>query len=107
MQKLTVDKATLVTIAKEKGDFTNNEAAMAEIAKSTYKNNFLGGQNHVSYLLDSAKTINRGNITSYDQGMNETIQAAFKEYFDGKVTKEKALENFYTAILEKYPNLTK
>jgi hypothetical protein len=107
MQKLTVDKATLVTIAKEKGDFTNNEAAMAEIAKSDYKNPFLGGQNHVSYLLDSAKTINRGNITPYDQGMTETIQASFKEYFDGKVTKDKALANFYTAILEKYPNLTK
>ena len=107
MKKLTVDKATLVTIAKEKGDFTNNEAAMAEIAKSDYKNMFLGGQNHVSYLLDSAKGIDRSKITAYDQGMNETIQASFKEYFDGKVTKEKALENFYVAILEKYPNLTK
>jgi len=107
MEKLTADKETLVTIAKEKGDFTNNEAAMTEIASSDYKNMFLGGQNHVSYLLDSAKTINRSNITAYDQGMNETIQASFKEYFDGKVTKEKALENFYTAILEKYPNLTK
>ena len=39
--------------------------------------------------------------------MTETIQASFKEYFDGKVTKDKALENFYTAILEKYPNLKK
>ena len=39
--------------------------------------------------------------------MTEGIQAAFKEYFDGKVTKDKALDNFYTAILEKYPNLTK
>jgi hypothetical protein len=43
----------------------------------------------------------------YDQGMTEEIQKAFKDYFDGKVTKEKALDNFYTAILEKYPNLKK
>lgn len=107
MKKLTTDKATLVAIAKEMGDFTNNEAAMQEIAASSYKNDFLGGQNHVSYLLDSAKTINRGNMTPYDQGMTEEIQRAFKDYFDGKVSKEKALENFYTGIGEKYPNLKK
>ena len=107
MQKLTCDKATLVKIAEEKGDFTNNEAAMGEIAKSSYKNDFLGGQNHVAYLLDSAKSIDRSTMTPYDQGMNETIQGSFKEYFDGKVSKDKALENFYTAIIEKYPNLKK
>jgi hypothetical protein len=107
MKTLTCDKATLVSIAKEKGDFTNNEAAMAEIAKSDYKNPFLGGQNHVAYLLDSAKTINRNTMSPYDQGMTEEIQHAFKDYFDGKVAKDKALQNFYTAILEKYPNLSK
>lgn len=107
MRKLTCDKATLTSIAKEKGDFTNNAAAMAQVAKSDYKNAFLGGQNHVAFFLDSAKSINRNNISIYDQGMTEGIQAAFKEYFDGKVTKDKALDNFYTAILEKYPNLTK
>jgi hypothetical protein len=30
-----------------------------------------------------------------------------KDYFDGVVTKEKALENFYSSILVKYPELTK
>jgi hypothetical protein len=46
-------------------------------------------------------------MTSYDQGMSEEIQRAFKEYYDGKVTKDQALANFYKAILEKYPNLKK
>jgi len=107
MLKLTCNKETLVSIAKQKGDFTNNAAAMAEVAKSDYKNAFLGGQNHVNFFLDSAKSIDRSNMTIYDQGMTEEIQKAFKDYFDGKVTKDKALENFYTAILEKYPNLKK
>jgi DNA-binding transcriptional regulator/RsmH inhibitor MraZ len=107
MKKLTCDKPTLVAIAKEKGDFTNNEAAMGEIAKSPFANPFLGGQNHVAYLLDSAKTISRNTMSPYDQGMTEEIQRAFKEYFDGKVAKDKAFDNFYTAILEKYPNLKK
>jgi hypothetical protein len=107
MKKLTCDTETLTTIAKEKGDFTNNAAAMAAIAKSDYKNNFLGGQNHVAYFLDSAKSISRNNISIYDQGMTEEIQKAAKDYFDGKVTKDQAIGNFYTAILEKYPNLKK
>jgi DNA-binding transcriptional regulator/RsmH inhibitor MraZ len=107
MKKLTCDQETLTRIAKEKGDFTNNIAAMTAVANSDYKNAFLGGQNHVAFFLDSAKSINRNNMSIYDQGMTEEIQKAFKDYFDGKVTKDKALANFYTAILEKYPNLTK
>jgi len=107
MTKLTCNKETLVQIATTKGDFTNNAAAMAEVAKSSYKNAFLGGQNHVNFFLDSAKSIDRSNMSIYDQGMTEVLMASFKEYFDGKVTKDKAWENFYTAILEKYPNLKK
>jgi DNA-binding transcriptional regulator/RsmH inhibitor MraZ len=107
MKKLTCDTETLTKIAKEKGDFTNNAAAMAAVAKSDYKNAFLGGQNHVAFFLDSAKSINRGNMSIYDQGMTEEIQKAAKDYFDGKVAKDKLYDNFYTAILEKYPNLKK
>jgi cellobiose transport system substrate-binding protein len=107
LKTLTCDKETLIKIAKEKGDFTNNIAAMENVAKSDYKNAFLGGQNHVAFFLDSAKSINRSNMSIYDQGMSEEIQKAAKDYFDGKVTKDKAVENFYTAILEKYPNLKK
>jgi DNA-binding transcriptional regulator/RsmH inhibitor MraZ len=76
-KKLTVDTETLTKIAKEKGDFTNNSAAMAAVAKSDYKNAFLDGQNHVALLLENAKAINRSNISSYDQGFTEEIQKAF------------------------------
>lgn len=107
MYKLTCDKDTLVAIAKEMGDFTNNVPAMEEIGKSEYKNAFLGGQNHVAYLLDSATTIDRSNMSMYDQGCSEQIQFNAKEYFDGMVEKDKTIENFYKAIIEKYPNLKK
>jgi DNA-binding transcriptional regulator/RsmH inhibitor MraZ len=107
MEKLTCDQATLTRIAKERGDFTNNIAAMTAIAKSDYKNAFLGGQNHINFFLDSAKSISRDNISMYDLGMTEEVQKAFKDYFDGKVTKSEAWDNFYTAILDKYPELAK
>jgi len=43
----------------------------------------------------------------YDQGMSEKIQAAMKDYFDGKITLDEGWNNFYTSILELYPNLRK
>ena len=106
MYTLTCDKDTLVSIATELGDFTNNEAAMNEIANSDYSHAFLGGQNHVSVFLDSATTIDMSNITSYDQGMNESFQTAMSEYFNGVVTLEEAYDNFYSYVTAKYPNLT-
>jgi hypothetical protein len=107
-KKMTVDQDTLTAIAKDKGDFTNNIAVINKLAKDPkFGNKFLGGQNYYGLLVNSAKAISRKNITSYDQGFTEELQKAFKDYFDGKVTKDQAWDNFYTAILEKYPNLKK
>ena len=107
MLTLTCDKATMVRIAKEAGDFTNNEPAMKEVAASDYKNDFLGGQNHMAFFIDSAASIDKSFISAYDQGMNEKIQGAMKDYFNGQVTEEEAWDNFYTSVLELYPNLSK
>ncbi len=104
---MTCDEETLVAIAKDMGDFTNNVESMEEVANSDYKNEFLGGQNHISMFLDSATSIDRSTMGPYDQGMTESIQAAFADYFNGTVTKQQAYNNFYTDVMEKYPNLTK
>ncbi len=104
---LTCDKEVMTDIAKESGDFTNNIKAMEEIAASDYKNPFLGGQNHIKFFLDSATSIDKSCITPYDLGMSEKIQSAMKDYFNDKITQEKAWENFYTSIKELYPNLEK
>ena len=106
MQTMTCDKDTLVGIVKDFNDFTNNEAAMTEIANSDFTSAFLGGQNYISVLLDSAKSI-KFVASPYDQGCNEKIQEAMRGYFNGTVTYEEALENFYTLVLEKYPELSR
>ena len=107
LAKLTTDDTIMTRIAKEEGDFTNNEKAMEAVANSDYGNPFLGGQNHISFFLKSAKSIDKSTISPYDQGMNEELQAAMHDYFNGKVDEATAWENFYTAIKEKYPNLTR
>lgn len=107
MKTLTCDANTMVKIAKEAGDFTNNEKAMAQVANSSYQNPFLGGQNHMAFFLDSAKSIDKSTMSAYDQTMNETIQAAMADYFNGKVTEAQAWDNFYMSVIEKHPNLKK
>jgi len=107
MKTLTCDEETLVQITEDKGDFTNNEKAMEEIANSDYQNDFLGGQNYISVLADSANSVDMSNLGAYDQGLNESFQAAFMDYFNGEVDEETAYENFYTAAIELYPNLSK
>jgi len=107
MKTLCCDKATMKKITEDTQDYTNSVSGMKEIANSDFKSAFLGGQNHIKLFSSAAAKIDMSNISSYDQGLNEEFQKAFKDYFDGKVTKDKALENFYTAAIEKYPSLKK
>lgn len=107
MQTLCCDKDTMVKITNDTQDYTNTISGMNQLANSDFKSAFLGGQNHIKLFAASAPKISMKNISPYDQGLNEEFQKAMKDYFDGNVTKDKALENFYKAAIEKYPNLTK
>ena len=107
MQRLTCDQETMKQITLDTQDYTNNQAAMEEIANSDYSSDFLGGQNHIALLAEAAKKIDMKNVSDYDQGLNESFQGAMKDYFEGNVDKDTALENFYKSAIEKYPELTK
>lgn len=105
MYTLTCDADTLIKIAEHTGDFTNNKAAMTKIANSSYQNPFLGGQNHISFFLDSAASLTKKNLSPYDMGINESLQLAMRPYFVGDISEEQAWEQFYIAVLRKYPHL--
>jgi len=108
MYTMTCDAETLKAVTYEYNDFCNNSIAMEEIANdSAYGSEFLGGQNHIAKFASAAPNIDMSNISPYDQGCNEEMQTAMHDYFNGVVTKDEALENFYTAVIEKYPNLKK
>lgn len=106
MLRLTCDAETMKRITVDTEDYTNNMAAMGEIAASDYASAFLGGQNHIALFAEAAKKIDMSNICDYDQGLNESIQQCMHEYFEGVVDLEKAYENFYSAAEIKYPELT-
>ncbi len=106
MRKLTCDKDIMKQITVDTQDYTNNQAAMQELADDPeFGSAFLGGQNHIALFAEAAPKIDMSNAGPYDQGINEGMQTAFKDYFDGKVDEDKAKANFETAIKEKYPEL--
>lgn len=105
--KLTTDETIMTDIVKDDDDFVNNKPAMEAMAADTsYSSAILGGQNPLAMYCAGAEKIDLSNATAYDQGMTEEFQSAMKNYFDGNATYDDALDLFYTAIQEKYPELT-
>jgi len=105
---MTTDTDVLREITTDDDDFTNNEALMNEMAEEDgFGNDYLGGQNPLGIFAKGVSTVDLSNLSAYDQGCNEEFQNAMTQYFNGEATKEEALDLFYTAILEKYPNLSK
>jgi len=106
MKALTCDSTIMKKITTDTQDYTNNKAAMGEIANSDYKSAFLGGQNHIKLFAEVAPKIDMSKAGAYDQGCNESIQTAFHDYFNGTVDFAKAKANFEKTVKEKYPDIT-
>ncbi len=104
MKKMTCDATIAEQITRDTLDYTNNKTAMNKIANDkTYGSEFLGGQNHVALFAQAAGKIKMDKITNWDQGFNEQIQGAFKDYFNGKATYDEAKEAFYKKFVKIYP----
>ncbi len=67
---------------------------------------YWGGTNPLAMYCAGAESIDLSNLSGYDQGCNEEFQNAMKNYFEGNATLDEALNLFYTAVIEKYPELT-
>lgn len=106
MKALTTDSTIMKKITTVEQDYTNNKAAMEEIANSDFKSTFLGGQNHIKLFAEVAPKIDMSKAGPYDQGCNESMQTAFHDYFNGTVDLAKAKANFEKSIKEKYPEIT-
>ena len=108
MYTMTCNAPVSNAITRITQDYTNNIPAMNAIAAdATYGSEFLGGQNHIALFKESAAKINMQNACAYDQGCNEQMQNAMKDYFTGKTTTvADAIAAFKTALDAKYTGLT-
>ena len=107
MLQMTTNETVMTEIVVEDDDFVNNKPAMEAMAADTsYSSTILGGQNPLAMYCAGAEKIDLSNLSSYDQGCNEEFQNAMKNYFEGNATLDEALDLFYKAVVEKYPELT-
>lgn len=107
MLQMTTNTDVMKEIVIQDDDFVNNIPEMeAMAADPSYSSKVLGGQNPLAMYCEGAKTIDLSNQTGYDQGCTEEFQRAMKNYFEGNATLDEALDLFYKAIEEKYPELT-
>ena len=72
----------------------NNKEAVAQ-AKDSYKNEYLGGQNHIALMSESADKISlKGKISAYDQTCVEKLQGDMAEYFKGTASYDDCLKKW-------------
>lgn len=108
MLKMTADAELMKGIVVKDDDFVNNKTAMNAMAKdSSYSSKILGGQNPLQMYCNGVAGLDLSNLSKYDQACNEEFQNAMKNYFDGNATYDEALEQFYKAVIEKHPELSK
>lgn len=105
--KLTTDDSIMKDIVVDDNDFVNNTVVMDAMANdTTYASAVLGDSNPLGTYAAGADAIDLSYLSPYDQGCTEEFQAAMKDYFDGNATYDEALQNFYSAITVKYPELS-
>lgn len=104
---LTGNEENLTKISQEYADFTNAKSVMQAAAQDdSFASDFLGGQNPYTYFTPGADTIKMAPLSAYDQGCVELIQNTFGDYLRDQIDFDKAKENFETAIIERYPEIT-
>ena len=107
IRQLTCNTDIMLSIVQDDNDFVNNQPAMEKMAADTsYASKVLGGQNPLAMFCAGAGNIDLSNTSPYDQGCNESFQKAMKDYFDGNLSYDAAVDMFYKAVVEKYPELT-
>ena len=93
-------------LVENEAQFSNNMKVNAKYAEDpNFGSEFLGGQNPVAVFSTMTDNIKWENHTIYDQLLNEGLQNNLREYFQGTVDKETALDNFYKFINETYPTI--
>lgn len=107
MLQMTTNADIMKDIVVADDDFVNNKSTMEAMAADTsYQSKVLGGQNPLAMYCAGVEGLDLSNLSAYDQGCNEEFQNAMKNYFEGNATMDEALELFYKAVEEKYPELT-
>ncbi|MDA3847350.1 MAG: extracellular solute-binding protein, partial [Vallitaleaceae bacterium] len=103
---LTHDEEYLRPWLMETGDVTS-VLSIAESYEYKYErsDDFLGGQNHIEFFVDTAYGINGDAFTEYDDEINLYFANAVSDYVNGNSTLAQAILNFKEDVKSAYPEI--
>ena len=103
--QLTCNEEVMEGIVSENWPFCNNREVMKRLVKDEEPNGFLGGQRALENYIACAESIRVERGTAYDWALSENFRWTMTYYFDGWLNLDEALDSFYTAAKEEYPEL--
>lgn len=101
---LTTSEKFLTQWAKETGDLVSNLKVVNAI-KDTYKEPFLGGQNHYAAFAAMAKNVNAKVLSGFDQEIESIFQEQLAAYTNGEKDKKTAIQDMKDAVSSQFPDL--
>jgi hypothetical protein len=101
---LTTDEKFLTAWAKDTGDLVSNTKVVDAI-KGSYKEDFLGGQNHYAAFAAMAKNVNGKILTGYDQDIEKIYQEQLAAYVNGEKDKKAAIQAVKDGVASQFPDL--
>ncbi|MCR5479156.1 MAG: ABC transporter substrate-binding protein [Ruminococcus sp.] len=105
MKTMTCNTDVAKFLIDSVGEMVNNKEAVAQ-AKDSYKNEFLGGQNHIALMSESADKISlKGKISAYDQTCVEKLQGDMAEYFKGTASYDDCLKKWKQDVKAQYADI--
>jgi hypothetical protein len=111
MRYFTTDPVSMEKVGRDSGTYMNNAVVNTALSLDTANSSeLLEGQNPFSAYNQVAMNIKPETAAAQSSKYGilcEYYQAAFTDYFTGAATKEQCLENFYSAVFDNYPELTK
>lgn len=94
---LATDDKFLTAYAKASGDTVGN-INVQNALKETFKEPFLGGQNHYKAFCDMAKGIDGSLVQGTDQAVESLFNESVAAYVNGEKTKAQALDEFKAQV---------
>lgn len=105
MKTMTCNTDVAKFLIDSYGEMVNNKEAVAQ-AKDSYKNEYLGGQNHIALMSESADKIQlKGKISAYDQTCVEKLQGDMAEYFKGTASYDDCLKKWKQDVKAAYADI--
>lgn len=106
--KALCDKDVMKAICKGSLDYVNHKAAIAELsAEGEGAYDFLAGQDFLAYFSPLAEAIELPAMCGEDLQITNAFDNQVNEFVNGNKDKDKAIEDFKSAVTDLYPYLSK